>query len=44
MSCECRSLIDVGKLMFESQNVFGSAVGFGDVVTEILREANTGIV
>ena len=36
-----KELVGLGKDVFGSQRVFGSAVGYGDVVSEILREAST---
>jgi universal stress protein A len=38
-----KNLVHLATLMFESKKVIGSAVGFGDIVTEILREADTGL-
>ncbi len=37
------NLVQVGQAMFGFKKVYGSAVGFGDIVGEILRETDTGI-
>jgi nucleotide-binding universal stress UspA family protein len=38
-----KNLMHLAKLMFEGNKVYGSTVGFGDIVKEILREADTGL-
>jgi universal stress protein A len=38
-----KNLVHLAELMFDNKKVYGSTVGFGDIVTEILREANTGL-